>query len=614
MNMEDEMLLVSSPSPGYHVPDHLLESTSCAIDEDDMLLFSKSADPLVKGSFAEPDLDGLDGEPNQSESSRMDLDPIIQPLDLRDEALLHVSNDDAQGEPLRMDLEPVIHSSDLPDDAVPHVSNADAQDESPISDDNSDSVWSSQNTSSFAFSQDNVYHGSICSDEEALLFDSPSSFFLHSKSPASENNAHSYEASENHPEIQNLLRAMNQSLKLSLGVTGGSVEQSLSVSDAASPVETGTASTFLQLQDGTHDHDAVAERIRSVLSGVALQNSRSESPSIFLKSRKEPQQGDTNNADPPSGLANQLSYRTICLRTSSLPRTERFVTLVLVLSQILMCIQGNIVLSKRDIYYRHPDIFRTQSTVDRIIDDVSFSLDVPRHLLHITAAAKGLALGACRLESGFGSSSKFSNKEGTLLHRVKDNEGLYCPDVKWIIVVEKEASFRSLAESWLGSIAIQEGLIITAKGYPDIATRSFLRKVVDVKSQCGDGTVPTYALVDFDPDGISIYLTYKYGSRALSHLNSELNVASLRWMGPTGSDVVASGAEHGDDLLSLTERDRRRVRCLLGRKELDQDNTEQDLRRELQVMLLLNVKAEIQCLDRGHKGVANWVSERMKQR
>jgi len=49
------------------------------------------------------------------------------------------------------------------------------------------------------------------------------------------------------------------------------------------------------------------------------------------------------------------------------------------------------------VYYRDPQLFRDQSTVDRIVDRIAHLFSVPRHALNIVAAAKGLVYGAVRV-------------------------------------------------------------------------------------------------------------------------------------------------------------------------------------------------------------------------
>lgn len=49
--------------------------------------------------------------------------------------------------------------------------------------------------------------------------------------------------------------------------------------------------------------------------------------------------------------------------------------------------------------------------------------------------------------------------------------------------------------------------VFQAKGYPDLITRQLLRLFHTKFPE-----IPMFGLVDADPHGVAIYLTYKYGS------------------------------------------------------------------------------------------------------
>lgn len=117
-----------------------------------------------------------------------------------------------------------------------------------------------------------------------------------------------------------------------------------------------------------------------------------------------------------------------------------------------------------------------------------------------------------------------------------------------------------------------------------------------------------YALVDFDPDGIAIVSTYKYGSIALVHENAQLRVPGLKRLGIRSKDITTlSSVDDETGLLRLTARDRRRARRMLGNKELVEEGEETEWRRDLQYMLMLNVKAEIQILSNQEGGLERWL-------
>jgi meiotic recombination protein SPO11 len=180
------------------------------------------------------------------------------------------------------------------------------------------------------------------------------------------------------------------------------------------------------------------------------------------------------------------------------------------------------------------------------------------------------------------------------------------------------ATFRTLATNqyWKDSLA-GKGVLITvwssssfaaksdllqAKGYPDIQTRQFIHLFSRQHP-----TIPIFALVDFDPDGIAIMSTYKHGSMSLAH-ETNLTVPSIRWLGIRSCDFLDN---HNDiqGLLNLTARDRRIAMKMLG-KNIAEEDRDEEWRRELQVMLMMNVKAEIQILGGGDL-LGEWLDKKL---
>jgi meiotic recombination protein SPO11 len=185
---------------------------------------------------------------------------------------------------------------------------------------------------------------------------------------------------------------------------------------------------------------------------------------------------------------------------------------------------------------------------------------------------------------------------------LKDIISVNISSVKWILVIEKEATFRSIAASAFWSTISTNGIMVTAKGYPDISTRAMLRFLSSPSPQNGFCAPPVYAMIDFDPDGIAILSTYKYGSENLAHETSQMCLPQIQWLGLHGKHVLSSQATHvGQGLLTLTARDRKKARSMLGWQVLEGD---EGLRRELQVMLMLNFKAELQLLDATSDGMS----------
>ncbi|KXH49818.1 type IIB DNA topoisomerase [Colletotrichum simmondsii] len=211
------------------------------------------------------------------------------------------------------------------------------------------------------------------------------------------------------------------------------------------------------------------------------------------------------------------------------------------------------LITKRNIYYQDTDLFKRQSIVDNLVDDLAFTLGLGREDLG----------------------------------NVSD-------------------------------IGIGEG-----KGYPDLNTKQFVHLLHIAKSE-----LPIFALVDFDCYGIAIMRCYSYGTRGHAHERAT-TVPSMQWLGiksddlafrqgaiPTrGPDINGSQRRPGPSLFdstsSLTLRDRTRAINMI--KEIDEDGTDndRDCRRELQVMLFLGIKAEIQAVD-NTGDMSRWLDEHLR--
>ncbi|KAH0565874.1 hypothetical protein GP486_000731 [Trichoglossum hirsutum] len=205
-------------------------------------------------------------------------------------------------------------------------------------------------------------------------------------------------------------------------------------------------------------------------------------------------------------------------------------------------------------------------------------------MILLVAAAKGLVVGALQIKRKGGLILSYElDNEGVLVPSVKDIDGVDLNGVKWILLIEKEA-----------------------KGYPDISTRAFLRFLSKVHPAVPQqDPIPIYALVDFDPHGLCILSTYKYGSIALAHENAQLTVSRIRWLGVKSTDLLESNAGEAQGLLSLTARDRRKAVKMLGSEVFTEDA---EWRREMQVMLFLNIKAEVQVMSEFRRmGLERWI-------
>lgn len=102
---------------------------------------------------------------------------------------------------------------------------------------------------------------------------------------------------------------------------------------------------------------------------------------------------------------------------------------------------------------------------------------------------------------------------------------------------------------------------------------------------------------------------------SLPHENAHLRVPSLHWLGVRSTAVLSADAGgDGRGLLPMSSRDRRKARALLNKAAFQEDVEDTEWRRELHIMLMLNVKAEIQSLSDLDGGLEGWLGREITTR
>ncbi|KAF8712943.1 hypothetical protein HU200_028728 [Digitaria exilis] len=153
-------------------------------------------------------------------------------------------------------------------------------------------------------------------------------------------------------------------------------------------------------------------------------------------------------------------------------------------------------------------------------------------------------------------------------------------DARYIIVVEKDAIFQRLAEDRLYNQL--PCILITAKGYPDIATRFILHRLSQTFPN-----MPIFTLVDWNPAGLAILCTYKYGSISMG-LESYRYACNVKWLGLRGDDLQLIPQNAFQE---LKPRDLQIAKSLMSSKFLQESH-----RAELTKMVDTGKRAEIEAL------------------
>ncbi|KAG6407426.1 hypothetical protein SASPL_130417 [Salvia splendens] len=222
-------------------------------------------------------------------------------------------------------------------------------------------------------------------------------------------------------------------------------------------------------------------------------------------------------------------------RETQVRRLDLLLRVLLIVQQLL---QENKHCSKRDIYYMHPSAFKEQSVVDRAINDICILLHCSRDNLNVVYSLTGLF----NLQT---SPYELVHVHATLVNTVsylletgrlvmgwlrfseagRKFDCIGSPNKTYHIPVQVEDVEVISSILLLDIISLADYILIVEKesgknqgrGYPDIPTRRFLNLLV------GTLHLPVYCLVDCDPYGIDILVTYRFGSMIRSCIMSVLH-------------------------------------------------------------------------------------------
>ena len=138
-------------------------------------------------------------------------------------------------------------------------------------------------------------------------------------------------------------------------------------------------------------------------------------------------------------------------------------------------------------------------------------------------------------------------------------------DARYVLVVEKDAIFqRLLADNvfrycgpgilvtvrrFLTSESSNSMILHQGKGYPDIATRQFLRIL---SRTCP--SLPIHALVDADPYGLDIFLVYKYGSKKSPRAHLDCPAINLLGLLPSELSLYDGQSRSNEIRLTLSTK------------------------------------------------------------
>ncbi|KRY11619.1 Carboxypeptidase B [Trichinella patagoniensis] len=261
-----------------------------------------------------------------------------------------------------------------------------------------------------------------------------------------------------------------------------------------------------------------------------------------------------------------------------------FPIVLCLLSESYSLLRNSQYCTKRNLYYKHRYLFRSEGDLDRAIKAICKILVTPRYKLNILSSPKGLVFGDLVFQLG-NTEIVDCNSISTIPTR-SDEFQVLTTSATFILIVEKDSIFEKLAMEKANSV-LRSAILITAKGYPDFPTRLFLRKLYDYLK------LPMFALMDADPCGIEIFLTYKYGPMNVSY-ESGVNVLLpwMKWIGVYPSEISSLNLSDTQKLM-LGIRERKLIYSLLNRFEASGDHF---LINQLHELNKIGCKVEIEAI------------------
>jgi len=237
----------------------------------------------------------------------------------------------------------------------------------------------------------------------------------------------------------------------------------------------------------------------------------------------------------------------------------------------------------RSLFYEFKYLYGKQDALDRAVSKACRFFQVPRLHLNIGSTSKGFAFGPLRLENEW-SIIDFDACPMSIIDDMCEFENIYC-GADAILVVEKDTVFQHLVNDGFCK-ELPNVFLATGRGFPDMATRRFLRWLVDICK------LPLYVLVDYDPYGLHIYYNYRYGCERTRIESDDLKLDEAIFLGLRYEQFEDAVLDE-NQLLPLDENDKKRLHLL---RTLSLAQNDYVLFEEVELMERLKHKIELEAL------------------
>ena len=338
----------------------------------------------------------------------------------------------------------------------------------------------------------------------------------------------------------------------------------------------------------------------------------------------------------------------------NLTQSRKFSSILLVLSFCHALLMAQRTTTTREVYYFYVTHFRSQKECEAAIVDATNLLRVPRSSLGLFASPKGWYCGCiqilrqgrvvldgqalssiqgapvtqewlkpsqrrdfavdCRVHpptvSASGGNDNASDTDNDSDDDDHDDENKAPRRAKCILVIEKEGVYNRLSEDRL--YERYPCILVTGKGFPDLATRSLVHTLHH------ELDLPVYGIADCNPYGMLVLQTYQYGSLSRGVDGGSRYSVPIQWLGlrPSHVERLEGGRNPNNNTNNsdsrrdknatlppavyqkLTELDEKRLDQLLGEDHrFHNAGANDDRYDELEIMQANGYKVELEALN-----------------
>ena len=386
------------------------------------------------------------------------------------------------------------------------------------------------------------------------------------------------------------------------------------------------------------DSHHVIRRIESVMTGLVASLDGFESILRgYSRDHERRRRADDDDDDDDEDNESAVAHRITPSRTDTgdprfyrnfdnIAQSRSFASICCVMSFIHQLLLSNRTTTTREVYYVFVTHFRNQRECDDVILDVARALGVSRRSLGLSASPKGWFCGCVEIErrgriptgkdvSGTIDGTALLSVQGLPITREwteldecgRTEDGveikITSKRARAILVIEKEGVYNRLSEERIYDRF--PCILVTGKGYPDLATRAL------VSALHRELEIPVIGLCDCNPYGISVLAMYHCAGDRMGIDGRRRYTVPIQWLGLRPSVVEGLKKELPETVFQkLTDLDCKRIASLL-----DSENrflTEED-EEEVRIMGDSGYKVELEALYwLGPDHMGNWVVEMLK--